>query len=718
MAGNLQRLRALIGGVSAISFSAAALATPAAAQTVILDAITIIATKTEETAITSLAPVTVLRRDQYQWTMPNQTSDIFFGVPGVGFQMRGDDPATAINIRGLQDFGRVAVLIDGARQNHQRTGHNADGLFYLDPAVIGGVDIVRGPTSNIYGSGAIGGVVAFRTMDVEDILAPGQTWGTTHNITIGNRGRFNTSTFLAVRPNTNVDFIFGGSWLQRDNYKDGNGTLWPFTENESGTALAKTTLRLADGHEVKLHGLVGQFDFFNGQPVTAASTIYDGKVVNTIAGVRWKYSRPDDRLLDFDLHLYYTQTDATFVKILGTPSVTSGVIGDRRGFTVDTVGFDGNNTTRFDTGAIRHAFTYGIDAFLDQVSVGQTAGTASLFTPNGERTVSGGFLQLKSNHSTWLEVITALRYDHYSLTNGAFDSSGDRLSPKVTVGVTPVAGIQPYVTYAEGYRAPAVTETLIEGTHPAPATFVFLPNPALRPEVGKNKELGLNFKFDNIFRAGDGFRAKVNAFRNDIDDFIELTAIPNGGIGQGGFVCVAPIFGCQQYQNIVQGRIEGFEFESRYDTGLWYVALSGQHLRGRNAATNAPLLKIAPDQIATTVGVRLLDQRLHMAIRWAAVDSKDRGEIPPVTGTPTYPAVGSYNLVNLYVSYVISPTATANFAIENLLNEQYARYGDAYPGAGQVNTAFPSAGVVVKAGLTVKFGDMVPAIPAATVAVR
>ena len=58
---------------------------------------------------------------------------------------RGDDPATAINIRGLQDFGRVAVVVDGARQNYQRTGHFANGSFFLDPELVGEVlDVMKG----------------------------------------------------------------------------------------------------------------------------------------------------------------------------------------------------------------------------------------------------------------------------------------------------------------------------------------------------------------------------------------------------------------------------------------------------------------------------------------------------------------------------------------------------------------------------------------------
>jgi hemoglobin/transferrin/lactoferrin receptor protein len=126
-----------------------------------LDTITVAASKTEERAIDALAPVSIVTLEQIQGLQPKRLSDIFYNVPGVTFQERGDDPATVINIRGLQDFGRVAVVVDGARQNYQRTGHNANGSFFLDPELVGGVDVVRGPTANIYGSGAIGGVVAF-----------------------------------------------------------------------------------------------------------------------------------------------------------------------------------------------------------------------------------------------------------------------------------------------------------------------------------------------------------------------------------------------------------------------------------------------------------------------------------------------------------------------------------------------------------------------------
>jgi hemoglobin/transferrin/lactoferrin receptor protein len=40
---------------------------------------------------------------------------------------------------------------------------------------------------------------------------------------------------------------------------------------------------------------------------------------------------------------------------------------------------------------------------------------------------------------------------------------GERLSPKITIGITPWVPITFYASYAEGYRAPALIETLIDG---------------------------------------------------------------------------------------------------------------------------------------------------------------------------------------------------------------------------------------------------------------
>jgi hemoglobin/transferrin/lactoferrin receptor protein len=702
-----------------------------------LDTITVAASKTEERAIDALAPVSSVSMEQIQGLQPNRLSSIFYSVPGVSFQERGDDPATVINIRGLQDFGRVAVVVDGARQNYQRSGHNANGSFFLDPELVGGVDVVRGPTANIYGSGAIGGLVSFRTKDINDVVRPGERWGVDLTGSGGtNNARGLGSIFGGVRADPNVDVFGGAVYRTQGNYKDGNGTEIGNTGNEIAAGLMKLTVRPADGHEVKVGGVFQDYKYSIGQqnrgPTTtsaplaaiAGSSVYASDAKNYMGTITYKYSKPDDMLFDWNATVYANRTENDQVKTynnrittgggvcsLGNPGNNiSGCVGDRRGYVLDTLGVDVNNTTRFDVGDWRNAVTYGFDAFRDDVVTSDSRGNSNITTPSGVRTVSGGFIQLKQNYSTWFEAISAIRYDRYDLDSKTVSTGGDRFSPKITLGVTPVAGFTPYVSYAEGYRAPSITETLIAGGHATgggPPLFVcpdgtaglfcFLPNASLRPEVGKNKEVGLNLKYNDVFTSGDSFRGKFNLFRNDVDGYIDLVASTPVPV---------PPFGSfsqfYQYQNIAHARIEGFEAETMYDAGLWYVGVAGHLIRGKNVATNIGLATITPRKITTTGGVRLLDRRLILAAQWSSYGANN--DVP----AGYVPSTG-YELVNLYLTWHATKDVMFTASIDNLLNQYYRPY--AIPGSSTDGTTqndvlwtSPGPGRVYKAGLKIHFG--------------
>jgi hemoglobin/transferrin/lactoferrin receptor protein len=702
-----------------------------------LDTITVAASKTEERAIDALAPVSSVSMEQIQGLQPNRLSDIFYNVPGVSFQERGDDPATVINIRGLQDFGRVAVVVDGARQNYQRSGHNANGSFFLDPELVGGVDVVRGPTANIYGSGAIGGLVSFRTKDINDVVRPGERWGVDMTGSGGtNSARGLGSIFGGVRADPNVDVFGGAVYRTQGNYKDGNGTEIGNTGNELAAGLMKLTVRPAEGHEVKIGGVFQDYQYSIGQqnrgPTTTAaplaaiagSSVYASDAKNYLGTITYKYSKPDDNWFDWNATVYGNRVENDQVKTYNTRITTgggvcpisnpgnniSGCVGDRRSYVLDTLGFDVNNTTRFNVGDWRNAVTYGVDAFRDDVVTSDARGNSNITTPGGVRTVSGGFIQLKQNYSTWFEAISAIRYDRYDLDSRTVSTGGDRFSPKITLGVTPVAGFTPYVSYAEGYRAPSITETLIAGGHATgggPPLFVcpdgtaglfcFLPNPALRPEVGKNKEIGLNLKYNDIFTSGDSFRGKFNVFRNDVDGYIDLVASPPTPVPPFG--SFSQFF---QYQNIAHARIEGVEAETMYDAGLWYVGVAGHLIRGKNVATNIGLATITPRKITTTGGVRLLDRRLILAAQWSSFGANN--DVP----VGYLPSTG-YELVNLYLTWHATKDIMFTASIDNLLNQYYRPY--AIPGSSTDGTtqndvlwSSPGPGRVYKAGLKIHFG--------------
>jgi hemoglobin/transferrin/lactoferrin receptor protein len=72
--------------------------------------------------------------------------------------------------------------------------------------------------------------------------------------------------------------------------------------------------------------------------------------------------------------------------------------------------------------------------------------------------------------------------------------------------------------------------------------------------------------------------------------------------------------------------------------------------------------------------------------------------------------MSAFNLVNLYLGYLINPDALASLSVENLLNQQYSRYLDVAPSPGQgVNSTplpFFSPGITIKGALTVRFSHV------------
>ena len=640
-----------------------------------LDEITVTASKREERAIDALAGVSVTTRQELRQQQTQRLGTVLSQTPGVNTRENPSDPATAVNVRGLQDFGRVAVTVDGARQNFQRSGHNANGSFYLDPSFIRTIDITRGPVANVYGSGAIGGVVSFEAVGPRDILKPGERWGFELGGTAlaGRQTGFYGSAIAAVRPTDGFAAMAGFSFRNLGNYRDGASLLVRDTNQELRSGIGKIEITPAEGHRLTLGGQYQAYDFTSTGLGTSLSPRRSTEVNTRNLSARYSFSRPDMPWLNLNAGLYSTGTDTEQTRLTGT----TAQIGKKRNFEISTSGFDINNTNRFDLGSAMLALTYGVDGFEDRVktSDAEPSGSSDKFTPSGQRRVYGGFVQGALKWGIF-DVIGAARYDAYELSGGTVSSSGQRVSPKITLGVTPVHGLQIYGTYAEGYRAPAITETLIQGIHPAPATFVFRPNPALRPEVGKTTELGVNLKYDDVFASGDKLRGKFSIFRNDVSNFIE-----------GVFSPMPAPFGQFQYLNVANARLTGIEAELIYDARSWFVSASGSSVRGDNLCNRQALQSVYPDKIGLGGGVRVFDGKLLVGGRVTMVAVLTR--VP--TGAPTSKA---YALIDVYAGYQISADARAFVSLDNIADVRYRRYLD---GDG-------SPGFVAKIGFSTRFG--------------
>ncbi|PBB25723.1 MULTISPECIES: TonB-dependent hemoglobin/transferrin/lactoferrin family receptor [unclassified Mesorhizobium] len=671
-------------------------AAPAGAT--LLDKILVIS-RTGETAIESLASASHVDQEQLARRMATTPNEMLLGVPGVATQADARRVSTSINIRGLQDFGRVAVIVDGARQDFQRSDHGTQSTFYIDPELVKSVDVIRGPVANTYGSGAIGGVVFFDTKDAADFLKPEETWGASVTGRYESNGKgWTTSATGAYRFNENWDALGNIVYRNYGNYKDGDGDTVNGTGFDVLSGLLKTSIRPTENSELKL-GWVGSSDSWD--ETSGGVPVNDVDLKSNTFTARYNITDEDKSWLDLHINTSYNKTnlDLTslvpqkrFDPVTGLPTVLPA--GSQSTFDVGTTGIDIWNTSRFETGGIAHELTYGGDWVGDNVKTGGTAGGDSFYTPSGKRNVSGAYVQDKLTWD-WLEVIAGLRYDNYSLKDSTRETSGDRLSPRITVGVSPfetagLAGLQFYGTYAEGYRSPSLTETLISGNHPAGVTFPFLPNPNLRPETGKTTEFGINYKQNDIFEPGDALRVKAAYFHNNIDDYIDGVTLSPFAPGSGcPFGPGIPI--CFQYQNFAKAKIDGFELEGVYDAGWGYAGLSASITNGHTISykgVEADLATIPSSQVTAQLGLRFLEDKLTVG-----------GEVQ-YNGKPKGNAVAEdYTLVNAFASYQATDNLKVDFRADNLFDVKYANSLN-----DSTTVAVYEPGITLKLAATMRFG--------------
>jgi hemoglobin/transferrin/lactoferrin receptor protein len=680
-------------------------AAPTTASVTVLDQVTVVS-KTGESAIDTMASVSHIDKEQLDRRMSVTVGDTVFGVPGVTAQTDNKRVGTSFNIRGLQDFGRVAVIVDGARQDFQRSGHGTQSVTFIDPELLEEVDVIRGPVANTYGSGAIGGVVFMETKDAEDFLRDGETWGGSLTGRYDSNGEgWTTSATAAYKFNDTFDVL--GNVVYRDfgDYKDGDGDRVEGTGFEVLSGMLKSTIHLTDTSELKL-GWVGADDSW-----AEGAGAYNVDVKqNTFTG-RYHVTDEDTSWLDLHINASYNgakldqkyQEDVfRFSSVDGIPVLIPA--GAQTGYDLGTTGIDIWNTSRFETGEIAHELTYGGDWVTDDVDTSSPEGGDDLFTPSGKRTVAGAYIQEKLTYE-WLEIVGALRYDSYKLDDDDNeDVSGNRLSPRITVGVSPfdsigLGGLQIYGTYAEGYRSPSLSETLISGLHPNGVVFPFLPNPDLKPETGKTWEIGLNYAHDGLFQADDRLRLKAAYYNNDVDDYIGGTEMDAGSPGCPFLPTLPPIWipggyyipTCFQYQNYAEAKIKGFELEGVYDAAWGFAGLSVSLIDGHTESYDGAredLATIPSSQVTGQLGFRFLEDKLTI------------GTEVQYNGAPKgNDTAEDYTLVNLFASYQATEDFRVDFRADNIFDEQYVN-----PLNGSTTTPLYEPGITLKIGATIRFG--------------
>lgn len=150
---------------------------------------------------------------------PVDLQELFASVPTIS--VGSSIPASQkVYVNGVEET-RLGVTIDGARQNNKVFHHAATNL--IDPALLKSVRVDPGVSPADAGPGALAGTIAFETVDVADLLAPGDDIGGQVKLEYdsnGGTGSLGSAVFGRVNGFEALLFL---KHAEGDNRQDGDG---------------------------------------------------------------------------------------------------------------------------------------------------------------------------------------------------------------------------------------------------------------------------------------------------------------------------------------------------------------------------------------------------------------------------------------------------------------------------------------------------------------
>jgi iron complex outermembrane recepter protein len=182
-------------------------------------------------ATDTFSPVTVVTKEQIQRDQPRTLGDALFDRPGITSSSYAPGAASRPIIRGL-DQARVRIQENGI-VNGGVSDLGEDHAVPVNPLISDRIEVIRGPATLRYGSGAIGGVVSSENNRVPTYIpANGISGSVTSGFSSVDNGRLGAATVdaggdgIAVHADgfktaTDSYAIPGG--IQRNSYTESQG---------------------------------------------------------------------------------------------------------------------------------------------------------------------------------------------------------------------------------------------------------------------------------------------------------------------------------------------------------------------------------------------------------------------------------------------------------------------------------------------------------------
>jgi outer membrane receptor protein involved in Fe transport len=195
----------------------------------VLEHIVVTATRIDTTLEDAARSIAVLDRMTIESMQPQSVAQTLLYEPNITVAGGPRAANQAVNIRGLSG-NKVLQTIDGARQSFE-SGHRPG--YFLDPELLASVEAVRGPVSSLWGSGALGGVVAQRTLRADDYLARGDNLGGFVKSGYNDNNGQSTTTAAVLGRATDTDWLLSAYYRDSDDIALGNGETLEGSANET-----------------------------------------------------------------------------------------------------------------------------------------------------------------------------------------------------------------------------------------------------------------------------------------------------------------------------------------------------------------------------------------------------------------------------------------------------------------------------------------------------
>ncbi|WP_338073202.1 TonB-dependent hemoglobin/transferrin/lactoferrin family receptor [Halochromatium salexigens] len=637
-----------------------------------LGPVTVTATKTSRPLDEVPESVSIIDRAEIDQRQPQNLGDLLEDLPNVAVGGGPRGIGQAVTMRGLSD-DRILFLLDGARQNFAGA-HNA--RLFVEPDLLRQVEVIRGPASALWGSGAIGGVIALETADASDLLAPGKTLGARARAGYqGVNAQWMSGAAVYGRIDDQLDLLVDLNHRDAGDMRLGDGEDLENSGFERTSGLAKGTWSV-DGRNWFSASYLGFSEDgevpSNAQNEAAPETLVDRTTRQDNMTFRYWRDDADNRSFNPSLLLYrnLTRIDEDR-KQDGRSDETE----------LTTIGLDARNTMRLGLSrGIDQIISYGLEYYEDSANA-KRDGAPRSSAPDGSQQVISAYLQDEILIGERLSLIPGIRFDDYSstLNQGSAETNEDSAwSAKIGANLRVTDWLSLQASYNEAFRAPSPAELFVSGVHftcGRGCQNLFVPNPDLKPEKAHNKEIGLRLSQQDLLADGDraGFRAAF--FRNDVRDFIDREVVFTfrpvpGNPGPGGVTT---------QENVTDARLEGVEIEAIYDAPRWFAGLAYAQTRGDNETTGKPLASVQPDEWISRLGLRFPAQGLEIGARGRFIAAQDR---VPEGIEPS----DSYNLYDIWLRWQPAERLAGlslDLGVDNLLDEDYRPYLSVLQGPGR-----------------------------------